>query len=118
VFNGSDDRISPFELGSVRIEHGSVAEAAVVPSPDAARLAVPKAFVVLKPGVEPTRQTAAAIFRFLRSRLAPYKRVRRIEFAELPKTISGKIRRVQLRASEHEPGRPLGAHEFWEDDPA
>lgn len=117
VFKSSDYRISPFELESVLIEHEWVAEAAVVPSPDPVRLAVPKAFVVLKPGFEPTRQTAAAIFRFLRERLAPYQRVRRIEFAELPKTISGKIRRVQLRASEHQPGRPRGSLEFWEDDP-
>jgi acetyl-CoA synthetase len=116
VFKSSDYRISPFELESALIEHECVAEAAVVPSPDAVRLAVPKAFVVLKPGFEPTRETATAIFQFLRGRLAPYQRVRRIEFADLPKTISGKIRRVQLRASEHEPGRPRGAHEFWEDD--
>jgi acetyl-CoA synthetase len=116
VFKSSDYRISPFELESVLIEHESVAEAAVVPSPDPVRLAVPKAFVVLKPGFEPSRETATAIFRFLRGRLAPYKRVRRIEFGELPKTISGKIRRVQLRAAEHEPGRTRGAHEFWEDD--
>ena len=93
------------------------ADAAVVPRPDTVRLAVPKAFVVLKPGVEPTRQTATAIFRYLHGRLAPYQRVRRIEFGDLPKTIWGKIRRVQLRASEHEPGRARGAHEFWEDDP-
>lgn len=116
VFKSSDYRISPFELESVLIEHECVAEAAVVPSPDALRLAVPKAFIVLKPGFEPTRQTAAAIFSFMRERLAPYKRVRRIEFSELPKTISGKIRRVQLRASEHQPGRARGAQEFWEEE--
>jgi len=79
---------------------------------------VPKAFIVLKPGQVPTRDTAVDILRFLRGRLSAYKRVRRIEFAELPKTISGKIRRVQLRQAEDERrasgGR--GALEFWEDD--
>jgi acetyl-CoA synthetase len=79
-------------------------------------LAVPKAYIVLKPGVAPTRETARSIFVFVRERLASYKRVRRIEFADLPKTISGKIRRVQLRADEQRPGRPKGATEFWEDD--
>ena len=116
VFKSSDYRISPFELESVLMEYEGVAEAAVIPSPDAVRLAVPKAFVVLKPGFEPTRKTATAIFRFLRDRLAPYKRVRRIEFAELPKTVSGKIRRVELRESEHQRGRLRGAQEFWEED--
>jgi acetyl-CoA synthetase len=100
VFKASDYRISPFELESVLIEHPAVAEAAVVPAPDPLRLAVPKAFVTLVVGAEPSRETAADIFRHLRARLAPYKRVRRIEFAELPKTISGKIRRVELRRLE------------------
>ena len=98
VFKASDYRISPFELESVLIEHEAVAEAAVVPSPDPLRLAVPKAFVVLAAGCEPDRDTALAILRHAREHLAPYKRIRRIEFAELPKTISGKIRRVELRA--------------------
>ncbi len=95
-----------------------MAEAAVVPSPDPIKLAVPKAVVVLKPGHEPTREAALSILRFLRERLAPYKRVRRLEFAELPKTISGKIRRVQLRQSEDERRArgERGALEFWEED--
>jgi len=97
VFKSSDYRISPFELESALIEHDAVAEAAVVPSPDPIRLSVPKAFIVLKPGVDASRDTALAIFKFVRERLAPYKRIRRLEFADLPKTISGKIRRVQLR---------------------
>jgi acetyl-CoA synthetase len=84
----------------VLIEHPAVAEAAVVPAPDALRLAVPKAFLALVAGIEPTRDTAASIFAHIRARLAPYKRVRRIEFFELPKTISGKIRRVELRRME------------------
>ena len=98
VFKASDYRISPFELESVLIEHEAVAEAAVVPSPDPVRLAVPKAYVALAAGHEPTRETALAILVYGREQLAPYKRVRRLEFAELPKTISGKIRRVELRA--------------------
>ncbi len=100
VFKASDYRISPFELESVLIEHDAVAEAAVVPSPDPLRLAVPKAYVVLAAGWSPDRDTALAILRHCREHLAPYKRVRRLEFAELPKTISGKIRRVELRRRE------------------
>jgi acetyl-CoA synthetase len=100
VFKASDYRISPFELESVLIEHPAVAEAAVVPAPDPVRLAVPKAYVILAAGVEPDRDTALSIFRHLRERLAPFKRVRRIEFSDLPKTISGKIRRVELRRTE------------------
>ncbi|MEI8408924.1 MULTISPECIES: AMP-binding protein [unclassified Kribbella] len=100
VFKASDYRISPFELESVLIEHPAVAEAAVVPSPDPVRLAVPKAYVVLAAGREPSRELAGEILAFCREHLAPYKRIRRIEFAELPKTISGKIRRVELREDE------------------
>ncbi len=100
VFKSSDYRISPFELESVLIEHPDVLEAAIVPSPDPVRLAVPKAFIALRPGVEPTRALAAAIFAFARDRLAPYQRIRRIAFTDLPKTISGKIRRVELRRAE------------------
>lgn len=107
VFKSSDYRISPFELESVLIEHESVLEAAIVPSPDPLRLAVPKAFVTLRAGVEPSREMAAALFAFTRERLAPYKRIRRIAFRELPKTISGKIRRVELRREEA--GRDAGA---------
>ena len=97
VFKASDYRISPFELESVLIEHAAVAEAAVVPSPDPMRLAVPKAYVTLVAGAEPSAETALSILAYARERLAPYKRVRRLEFGELPKTISGKIRRVELR---------------------
>jgi acetyl-CoA synthetase len=105
VFKAADYRISPFELESALIEHPAVAEAAVVPAPDPMRLAVPKAYIALAPGHEPTRETALAVFRHIRASLAPYKRVRRIEFAELPKTISGKIRRVELRLAEEERAR-------------
>ena len=101
VFKSSDYRISPFELESVLIEHEAVAEAAVVPAPDALRLSIPKAYVALTAAALPTRETAASLFRYTNEKLAPYKRIRRVEFvAELPKTISGKIRRVQLRRLE------------------
>jgi acetyl-CoA synthetase len=100
VFKSSDYRLSPFELESVLIEHPAVAEAAVVPSPDPVKLSVPKAFVVLAAGHEPGPELAEEILRYCRDHLAPFKRIRRIEFAELPKTISGKIRRVELRHSE------------------
>jgi acetyl-CoA synthetase len=115
VFKSSDYRISPFELESVLVEHELVAEAAVVPSPDPVRLSVPKAFVVLRPGTPETLETARAIFEFTSAKLAPYMRVRRLEFAVLPKTISGKIRRVELRkleASRREKGE-RGPTEFW-----
>ncbi len=102
VFKSSDYKISPFELESVLIEHPAVAEAAVVPAPDDLRLSVPKAYVALAAGHEPTRETALAILRHAREKLAPYQRVRRIEFFELPKTISGKIRRVDLRGREEQ----------------
>lgn len=117
VFKSSDYRISPFELESALIEHPLIAEAAVVPSPDAIRLSVPKAYLALAPAAVPSRETALAIFRFIRERLAPYKRVRRLEFAPLPKTISGKIRRVELRGAEltRRPGERAAA-EFWEED--
>ncbi|MBO2463396.1 AMP-binding protein [Actinomadura violacea] len=119
VFKASDYKISPFELESVLIEHPAVAEAAVVPSPDPVRLAVPKAYVTLAAGWEPTAETAKAIFEHSRAQLSPYKRLRLLEFGELPKTISGKIRRVELRTAEigKHPGaddRPPG--EFREED--
>jgi acetyl-CoA synthetase len=109
VFKASDYRISPFELESVLIEHPAVAEAAIVPSPDPVRLAVPKAYVVLAAGHEPTEQTAREILEFAKENLAPYKRIRRLEFGELPKTISGKIRRVELRGREAELHADAGA---------
>jgi acetyl-CoA synthetase len=114
VFKASDYRISPFELESVLIEHEAVAEAAVVPAPDPLRLAVPKAYVMLAPGHEPGPETAFSILKHSREHLAPYKRVRRLEFAELPKTISGKIRRVDLRAREEGGERSPG--EYREED--
>ncbi|SPM40671.1 Acyl-coenzyme A synthetase/AMP-(fatty) acid ligase, partial [Mycobacterium numidiamassiliense] len=108
VFKASDYKISPFELESVLIEHPAVAEAAVVPAPDAVRLAVPKAYISLASGWAPDRSTADAIFAHARQNLAPYQRIRRIVFMELPKTISGKIRRVELRNRENQAEPLLG----------
>jgi acetyl-CoA synthetase len=119
VFKSSDYRISPFELESILLEHEKVAEAAVVPSPDPIRLAIPKAYVLLTSGAERSAATALSIFKHLHTRLAPFKRIRRIELVtELPKTISGKIRRVQLRRLEHDNDRgdPLRGDEFREED--
>jgi acetyl-CoA synthetase len=119
VFKSSDYRISPFELESILIEHECVAEAAVVPSPDPIRLAIPKAYVLCTAGVERSPETALSIFKHLHTRLAPFKRIRKIELVtELPKTISGKIRRVQLRRLEHDNNRDdtLRGQEFREED--
>lgn len=118
VFKSSDYRISPFELESVLIEHAAVAEAAVVPSPDPLRLSVPKAFVTLAAGYPPGADTARSILAHVRTRVSAYKRIRRLEFNTLPKTVSGKIRRVDLRKSEleREAARGRNPHEFWEED--
>ncbi|MFN7996775.1 MAG: AMP-binding protein [Bryobacteraceae bacterium] len=117
VFKASDYRLSPFELESALIEHPAIAEAAVVPSPDPLRLAVPKAFLILRAGYEPNQELARELFAFIRERLAPYKRIRRLEFSDLPKTISGKIRRAELRIIERNRSpaerRP---REFFEED--
>jgi acetyl-CoA synthetase len=117
VFKASDYRISPFELESVLIEHPGVAEAAVVPAPDPLRLAVPKAYVALAAGHAPDADTAKSILAYARGQLAPYKRVRRLEFEpELPKTISGKIRRVDLRKRAEEAGEERPEGEYRDDD--
>jgi acetyl-CoA synthetase len=102
VFKASDYRISPFELESALIEHPDVIECAVIPSPDLLRAAVPKAFIILRSGAAPSREVALSIFRHIRNVLAPFVRIRRVEFSDLPKTISGKIRRVELRHREAE----------------
>jgi acetyl-CoA synthetase len=119
VFKCSDYKISPFELESLLIEHEAVMEAAVVPSPDAQRLSVPKAFVILAAGHSPSREVAASILTFVRDRTSPFKRIRRIEFADLPKTVSGKIRRVDLRRLELTRERSASSRnvlEYWEED--
>jgi acetyl-CoA synthetase len=118
VFKSSDYKVSPFEVESVLIEHPAVVEAAVVPQPDDTRLAVPKAYVTLAAGWAADRDTARAILEYARDHLAPYLRVRRIEFAELPKTISGKIRRVELRRREfeaHEAGATITTEYRYEE---
>jgi acetyl-CoA synthetase len=120
VFKSSDYRLSPFELESVLIEHPAVAEAAVVPAPDPVRYTIAKAYLALAQGHAADRATAAAIFKHMRARLSAYKLVRRIEFAELPKTISGKIRRVELRRREAklaDKGEPVEAEFRIEDFP-
>ncbi|GJE62606.1 AMP-binding protein [Methylobacterium trifolii] len=119
VFKSSGYRISPFELESVLLEHPAVAEAAVVPTPDAIRYLIPKAYVSLVAGAAPSRETALDIFRFTNARLATFKRLRGIEFVtDLPKTISGKIRRVQLRRLEHDgtTDDPYRGHAFVQSD--
>lgn len=119
VFKASDYRISPFELESALIEHPAVMEVAVVPSPDPLRLAVPKAFLILAHDATGSAELAQHILAFAREHLAPYKRVRRIEFvSELPKTISGKIRRVELRQMEvlRRQSDTRGEHEHFEED--
>jgi acetyl-CoA synthetase len=116
VFKSSDYRISPFELESVLIEHVAVAEAAVVPSPDPRRLSVPKAFVVLAAGHAPDGATARSILAHVKARVSAFKRIRRLEFCDLPKTISGKIRRVELRVRETKREAERNKGEFWEED--
>ncbi|MGF6883663.1 acetyl-CoA synthetase [Nocardia sp. GAS34] len=118
VFKSSDYKVSPFELESILIEHPAVVEAAVVPQPDDTRLTVPKAYITLAAGWEPDRDTARSILEYARDHLAPYLRVRRIEFSELPKTISGKIRRVELRRRElaaHSAGTPIETEYRYEE---
>ncbi|GAA4445700.1 AMP-binding protein [Actinokineospora soli] len=116
VFKASDYKVSPFELESVLVEHPAVLEAAVVPAPDDLRLAVPKAYVSLAPGWAPGPATALEILRHAREHLAPYLRVRRLEFADLPKTISGKIRRVELRGREEAAAGSRLAEEYRDSD--
>jgi len=116
VFKASDYRISPFELESILVEHPAVAEAAVVPCPDPIRTAVPKAFITVGAGFEPCADLARDIFVFFRRKAAPYKRLRRLEFCELPKTISGKIRRVELRKAEQDRTGARHELEFFEED--
>ncbi|CDP88517.1 MULTISPECIES: AMP-binding protein [Mycolicibacterium] len=118
VFKSSDYKVSPFELESVLIEHPAVVEAAVVPQPDDTRLSVPKAYVALADGWEANAATAKDVMAYARDHLAPYLKVRRVEFFDLPKTISGKIRRVELRKREdaaHQAGEPISTEFRYED---
>jgi acetyl-CoA synthetase len=96
-------RIGPFEVESACLEHAAVAEAAAVASPDARRGHVVKAFIVLAAGHEPTDELAEEIKAFVRGRLSAYAYPRKIEFIdELPKTLTGKIRRIELRERDRE----------------
>jgi acetyl-CoA synthetase len=116
VFKSSDYKVSPFELESVLIEHPAVAEAAVVPAPDELRAAVPKAYVALAPGYAPDRETALLILRHARAQLPPFLRIRRLEFFDLPKTISGKIRRVELRERETDAAAGSATVSEWREE--
>ena len=101
VIKASDFRVGPFEVESVLLEHDAIIEAAVVASPHDLRSNAVKAFVILAPGHEASETLALEIFRFTENHLARYKIPRIIQFVEtLPKTISGKIRRVELRNQE------------------
>ncbi|HEX8997804.1 MAG TPA: acyl--CoA ligase [Ktedonobacterales bacterium] len=96
-------RIGPFEVESALVEHAAVMEAAVVASPDPVRGEVVKAFVILAPGYQATPELSTELQDYVKSVTAPYKYPREIEFVtELPKTISGKIRRVELRERERQ----------------
>ena len=100
VFKASDFKVSPFEVESILLTHPAVAEAGVVGAPDAVRLNIVKAYVALAASWGASAETARAILAHAREHMPPYMRVRRVEFFELPKTISGKIRRVELRERE------------------
>jgi acyl-coenzyme A synthetase/AMP-(fatty) acid ligase len=101
IITSSAYRIGPFEVESALVEHRAVAEAAVVGKPDELRGEIVKAFVALKPGYEPSEELSRQLQDHVKRLTAPYKYPREIEFVdELPKTVSGKIRRVELRERE------------------
>lgn len=102
IFKSSDYKVSPFEVESALIEHPAVAEAAVVGAPDETRLNITKAYVQLAAGWAEDERSAFEVLLHARKALPPYMRVRRVEFYELPKTTSGKIRRVDLRDREQQ----------------
>lgn len=118
IFRSADYRISPSELETVLLEHPAIREVAVIPSPDPVRLNVPKAVIFLAKGFEPTKDLALSIMTHSRAKLAPFKRIRRVEFSDLPKTVSGKIRRLELQLRENKKvsTEEKSPYEFWEDD--
>jgi acetyl-CoA synthetase len=119
VFKSLDYRISPFEVESEIMEHQAVMEVGVIPTVDDRERIVPKAFIVLKPDYFANKQTALDLFRFIRDNMAPYKRLRSIEFMEeFPKTISAKVMRKDLRQYDKElkSKKIRGKHEILEKD--
>ncbi|QER42011.1 acyl--CoA ligase [Thermodesulfobacterium sp. TA1] len=101
IIISSGYRISPFEVESVLIKHPAVKESAVVASPDEIRGEVVKAFIVLKDGFQPSPELVKELQNFVKTETAPYKYPRKIEFVEaLPKTVSGKIKRKELKLKE------------------
>jgi 4-hydroxybutyrate---CoA ligase (AMP-forming) len=117
VIKSSDFRVGPFEVESALIEHPAVAEAAVVGSPDPERYQLVKGYVILGQGYEPSRELALELFQHCINILAKFKIPRIIEFVkEVPKTISGKIRRIELREQEtkrKESGESRAANEYF-----
>lgn len=116
VFKASDFKVSPFEVESILLTHPAVAEAGVVGAPDEVRLNIVKAYVQLSASATADAETARSILAHAREHMPPYMRVRRVEFFELPKTISGKIRRVELREREVEHAGARIETEFRESD--
>jgi 4-hydroxybutyrate---CoA ligase (AMP-forming) len=117
VIKSSDFRVGPFEVESALIEHPAVAEAAVVGSPDPERYQLVKGYVILGQGYEPSRELALELFQHCINILAKFKIPRIIEFVkEVPKTISGKIRRIELRDQEtkrKESGETRAPNEYF-----
>lgn len=118
VFKSSDYRISPFELEFVLKDFPAIREAVVIPSPDPVRENVPKALVTLVKGFEPTKDLALDIMNFARVRLSPFKRIRRVEFMDIPKNTSGEVLRAELADLEIEKRKSgeRSTYEFWEED--
>lgn len=118
LFKSSGYRISPFELEFVLKDFPSIREVVVIPSPDAIRESVPKALVSVVKGVEPTKELALDIMNFARMRLSPFKRIRRLEFMEIPKNAAGETLRSDLILMERQKrqGGERAPYEFWEED--
>ncbi|GBD90206.1 acetyl-coenzyme A synthetase [bacterium BMS3Abin04] len=119
VFKSLDYRISPFEVESEIMENPAVLEVGVIPTVDDRDRIVPKAFIVLKPDFQASKQMALEIFRFIRDHIGPYKRPRSIEFLEeFPKTISAKVMRKDLRQYDKslKNDKKRGEQEYFESD--
>ncbi|MGZ3773831.1 MAG: AMP-binding protein [Pseudobdellovibrionaceae bacterium] len=118
LFKSSSYRISPHELEFVLKDFPRISEVVVIPSPDPLRENVPKAIITLEKGMEPSKELALDIMNFTRMRLSPFKRIRRIEFMEIPKSTVGEILRTNLidREKEKRAANEKSAYEFWEED--